>query len=90
MAATASLTELRKMQIADLQKDITAQKVQVAKLRLGVTMQKEKDHARYKREKRQLAKMLTVLTEKKQAESLKQKEAQSTVSAQENSSSTKN
>ena len=64
MAALVSIAELRKMQVVDLLKEITQQKNLVAKLRLAVQLQKEKDSAKYKREKKQLAKMQTVLSEK--------------------------
>ena len=68
MAAITSLTELRNMPLTDLRREVRAQRLLVAKLRLGVHMQKEKDTARYQREKKQLARMLTILQEKQLAE----------------------
>lgn len=52
------------MQIADLRKEIRSHQTHVQKMRLQITMNTEKDTARYRREKRQLARMMTVLTEK--------------------------
>lgn len=64
MAAATTLTELRKMRPEDLLKEIRTQENSVVKLRLGVKLGKEKDSAKYIREKKQLARMKTVLTEK--------------------------
>jgi hypothetical protein len=52
------------MQIADLLREFKAQELLVEKMRLGVKLKKEKDTARYRREKRQLARMKTELTRK--------------------------
>lgn len=71
MAKLISIIELRKMQPADLRKEIREQEGTVAKLRLGVEMKKEKDSAKYKREKVQLARMKTILTEKQTEQLLK-------------------
>lgn len=71
MAKLVSIIELRKMQPADLRKEIREQEGTVAKLRLGVEMKKEKDSAKYKREKVQLARMKTILTEKQTEQLLK-------------------
>ena len=44
----------------DLRKEVIAQENTVVKLRLGVKLGKEKDSAKYIREKKQLARMKTV------------------------------
>ncbi|PIQ75914.1 50S ribosomal protein L29 [Candidatus Peregrinibacteria bacterium CG10_big_fil_rev_8_21_14_0_10_49_24] len=80
MAKLVSIIELRKMQPADLRKEIREQEVAVTKLRLGVELRKEKDSAKYKREKVQLARMKTVLTEK-QTEQLLKASTEPTVAA---------
>ena len=59
MATHVSNTELRAMQKADLLRELKAQVVLVEKLRLGIRLQKEKDTARYRREKKVLARMQT-------------------------------
>lgn len=59
-----STKELRAMQNEDLRKEVAAQHTLVVKLRMGVKMGKEKDSAKYVRERKQLARMQTVLTEK--------------------------
>ena len=65
MAKKTSIKELRNMNLADLTKEVLAQKSLVAKMRLGIEMAKEKDTGRYQRERKQLARMSTVETEKK-------------------------
>lgn len=88
MAAHATSTELRNMQITDLQKEIVGKKAEVAKLALAVRTRKEKNSAKYKQEKKQLARMETVLTEKQKQE-LSSSPKKSTVSTQKSSSKTK-
>jgi len=75
MAHLTTIKELRNMQIGDLIREILQHMSLVAKLRLGIKMKKEKDSAKYKREKKQLSRMQTVLSEKKAeaAESNKEK-----------------
>jgi len=88
MAANATPTELRNMQIADLQKEIIGKKSEVAKLALSVRTRKEKNSAKYQQEKKQLARMETVLTEKQRLE-LSAPPKKSTVSIQKSSSKAK-
>lgn len=64
MAQATTIKELRKMQLPDLLKEIAAVQLTVAKLRLGIKLGKEKNSAKYIREKRQLARMKTVASEK--------------------------
>ncbi len=63
MALHASATELRKMQIPELRKEIERRRLELAKDRLGISMRSLKDTARYRRAKRDLARMCTVLTQ---------------------------
>ncbi|TSC58720.1 MAG: hypothetical protein Greene041619_430 [Candidatus Peregrinibacteria bacterium Greene0416_19] len=65
MTTLSSTAELRNMQVADLERDVRAGRALVRKLRIGIEMNKEKDSARYRREKRQLARMLTILGQKR-------------------------
>ena len=60
MSTLITIKELRKMSPEDLHKEIVAQENMVVKLRLGVKLGKEKDSAKYIREKKQLARMKTV------------------------------
>lgn len=64
MSSSTSITELRSMQIADLRKELRVQQTHVRKMRLQITMNTEKDTGRYRREKKQLARMMMVLGEK--------------------------
>jgi len=79
MATKTSMPELRKLTLKDLRKEIGSLQSSIGKLRMGMVMKKEKDTARYQKEKRQLARLKTVLTEK-QAEELSQTSADTTVS----------
>lgn len=63
MAIKTTMKELRKMNLADLTREALLKQALVSKMRLGIKMKKEKDTAKYRREKRQLARMQTVLTE---------------------------
>jgi ribosomal protein L29 len=64
MAQHASMKELLNMSVDDVRRDVREQRATVAKLSMGIRMGKEKNSALYKREKRQIAHMLTVLTQK--------------------------
>jgi ribosomal protein L29 len=69
MATHVSPGELRAMQLSELLRECISQRAIVAKMRLGIQQKKEKDTARYRRERRTLAQMETVLTEKNRAPS---------------------
>jgi ribosomal protein L29 len=84
MAHTLTIQELRNMRLDDLRREIAAQQTAVTKMRLGIRMNKEKDVAKYRREKVVLARMHTVLTEQ-QKSSLKSPAGASTVAAPESS-----
>lgn len=67
MTPKTSAIELRKMQADDLTRDAAAKRLEIAKMRLGIEMRQEKDSAKYRKEKKELARMLTVLNEKKRS-----------------------
>ena len=54
------------MQITDLRRELRAQQTHVRKMRLQITMNTEKDTGKYRREKKQLARMMMVIGEKAQ------------------------
>jgi ribosomal protein L29 len=64
MATHSSITELQNMQTADLVREIHGKRMNIAKMRLGLTMGSEKDSALFRRERKELAQMLTVLRTK--------------------------
>jgi ribosomal protein L29 len=80
MAKKTETTELRSMQIADLRKEVAAQKRNIAKLSLTIAMQTEKDTSKLRKERKQLARLQTVLTEKSK-EQLQIAATESTVTA---------
>ncbi len=55
------------MQVDDLQKEIGAKRLVVAKMHIEIRMRSEKDTALFLREKKELARMLTIVQEKKNA-----------------------
>jgi len=65
MASISTTTELRNMQISELEKDLQEKKLIVAKMRLDVDMRSQKDTAQYKKEKKQVARIQTIITQKK-------------------------
>lgn len=80
MTSHASATELKSMQTEDLLREITELERSLEQMRLGVQLGKEKDTARYRREKRQFARMKTEWT-RKQREQLRARTKDSTVPA---------
>lgn len=84
------LADLRKMPLADLRKEAAAQSAAVAKLTLAIREGKEKNTSQRREERRVLARMLTVLSERKGEESqLKNDAKASTVPARRGSASAK-
>lgn len=74
--------ELRNMSATDLAAEVAQLRQDLAKQRMGIAVRSEKDTARYARGKRQLARLLTVLGEKKKsAPALKKAASSATVSA---------
>ncbi len=60
--ATHTLQDWRGMQQADLLREVATQRGLVARMRMGVRTRASKDTAAYRREKKRLARMMTVLT----------------------------
>lgn len=83
MATHLSAKELRNMQMEELRKEVAAKRMLISKMHLEVQLRSEKDTARFRREKREFARLLTVLGEKEKAEGkdLKKSEKTSTVPA---------
>jgi len=86
MATHATSKELRNMPLADLRKEAQSKRASIAKMKLGIEMQSHKDTGHFRYEKRELARILTILGEKQKAEQsgetvLKPKRKTSKVSA---------
>ncbi|RIH86589.1 50S ribosomal protein L29 [Calidithermus roseus] len=61
---TMKLSEMRKLSVAELQKEVTARKKELMELRFQASIgQLDKNH-RVRETKREIARLLTVLTEK--------------------------
>lgn len=65
MASEHAINEMRKMPRADLEREVQIRKFGLAKQAIGVGMGKEKDTSRLKKDRRAIARMLTVLGEQK-------------------------
>ena len=63
MSSLTTITEMRSMSLDDLRKEVRAHQTHVQKMRLQITMGTEKDTGKYRREKKQLARMMMVLGE---------------------------
>ncbi len=63
MSTFPSMTELRKMSLSELRKDLKSQHGQAAKMRLTIKLGKEKNHAAYRALKKHIARSTMVLTE---------------------------
>ncbi len=79
-SSTSTLGELLAMDIADLGRDLRQQRTAVAKMRMDIEMRKEKDTARYRRERRYLALLETAIA-RKRADALHAQQNSSTVPA---------
>lgn len=82
MATTSTITDLRQMQLADLEKDLQEKKLDLAKLRMNIGMMSQKDTSHHKKSKKEIARIQTVINEKKgQGMTLKSDEKNATVRA---------
>lgn len=72
--------DLRNLQAADLESEARTLRREIGALRMGIALRSEKDTAKLKRDRRQLARILTILGEK-QAKPLKKAVSSATVSA---------
>lgn len=81
----ASFGELTAMPLDELRKEITDQRTLVSKMRLGIQLSKEKDTAKFRRERRALARMHaalhTLTTGSSSAKLLKKKPKNRSISA---------
>ena len=59
-----SAGELRNASISDLQHEIEAKRMHLAKMRMSLKLKSEKDTAQYRGEKKEFARLFTVLAEK--------------------------
>lgn len=56
-----SITELQRMSASELRRELLTKRAEVAKMRMNIEMQSEKNHALYKRNKKEVARMTMVL-----------------------------
>ena len=81
MAKKTSMIELRKMQAPDLEREIAAKRMHLTKVHLGVELRQEKDTAKVRFERRELARLLTALGEKRAGSALNTSAKPATLSA---------
>ncbi len=80
MSPVLSVKDLRQMSSQDLLRDINDAKSSIAKVRLGITLGKEKNHAVLRRMRRDIARMETVLAQTR-ANGLKNEKSPATIAA---------
>jgi len=61
MSTKISVTELSRMSLSELRKELQMKRAELAKMRMGLVMQSEKNHALYKVHKKEVARMTMVL-----------------------------
>jgi ribosomal protein L29 len=84
MTKHATPAELRKMSPEELRKEITSKRSEIAKAKIGVRMGSHKDTATVRRDRKELARMLTVMNAnpaEKSASTLKKSKKASKVPA---------
>lgn len=79
MATILTMTEMRSMNVADVTREIRHKRARIGALRLNVSIGKEKNTALCKKAKKELARLLTVWTEKDRGISLNPTENKGTV-----------
>ena len=92
MKKSTSITELKRMTHDELRRDIALHRTEYAKMRMGIEMQKEKNHAAFKAKRKDIARMMTVMTQMKNgtmAAPAKAAKASAPVSAEKPSQSAK-
>ncbi len=67
MAHKVSAIELRRMSPEDLSREMKDKQAHIAKMRLGLQIGSEKDIAKYRRERKEFARMSTVHSEHQKA-----------------------
>lgn len=73
MKNATSVTELRRQSMKELRTDLQLKRAEVAKIRIGLTMQSEKNSGLHKAKKREVARMSMVLREMESSKKPSQK-----------------
>lgn len=81
MSSSLNNTELRKMPVEDLLREVRVRKLALAKGAIGVQLGSQKDTSTLKKERRAIARMLTIAGEQKQKAGLKEDVATPTIPA---------
>ena len=63
MKHATSVTEFRRQSMKELRTDLQLKRAEAAKIRIGLTMQSEKNSGLYRTKKREIARMSMVLVE---------------------------
>lgn len=61
MTKKTPVAELSRMTVSELRKELQVKRAELAKMRLGLAMQSEKNHALYKAHKKDVARMCMIL-----------------------------
>lgn len=82
MPSLTTITELRNMSTEELVREGAQIRSESARIKMGLTLQREKDHAKYQRLKKQIARIETVLSDRR-INGLNKTSSPSTMPAQE-------
>lgn len=63
MSTTTTITELKRMTPQELRKELEIKRTEVAKMRLGLALQSEKNSGLYRAHRKEIARMTMVLSE---------------------------
>ena len=61
--STVSVPELRQMSLSELRKELKDRRIQLSTMRIGIEIQKEKNHAKYKVMRKDVARVSMVIME---------------------------
>lgn len=82
MKNVLTIIELRAMSIPDLRREVRGKQAMIGALRLTVSLGKEKNTSLLRKEKKELARILTVICEKERVKPLNVSKEKATVRAQ--------
>jgi|GEM_PF-477558 ribosomal protein L29 len=68
MSTPVSTAELKRLSPTELRKEIYLRRVECAKMRIGIKMQSEKNHALYRTKRREIGRLMTILQGQERSE----------------------
>ncbi len=78
MTPNSAMTELKRLPLPELRRELGAKRVEAAKMRMGLKMQSEKNHAAYRTVRRDIARMSMAVRDLEKAAPVAVKSAEKT------------